>query len=49
MYINIWTQLAKLMRKVNKRDVQEFIPFLDLQSSEIWWNIEISPWFKSEW
>lgn len=40
MYINIWTQLAKLMRKVNQQDVQEFIPSLDPQSSEIWWNTD---------
>lgn len=35
MYINIWTQLAKLMRKVNKQDVQEFIPSLDLQNWDL--------------
>lgn len=37
MYINIWTQLAKLMRKVNKMSKNSSL----LWFSEIWWNIEI--------
>lgn len=43
MCINIWTELAKLTGKVDKHDVHEFTPFLNLQSSEISRNIELFP------